>query len=259
VQLEIPEAYAPPAEVRHKWFEIVRGANGWVLTIRKGYAWDGATHASDFSPGGTVRRVMDLLAAGDIAGAVAMAAPLIGSTAHDPLYQFLTYLAKVWGQKESEVREWADLLFRALMEAAGARGQARRYFWAVRILGGVYRWWNRPRERISLNPLRWFAGLLVAGCILCQGCATSAWHNYQVAEAEASERAQLEAGLIPLVKTNGDIVRENWFGYVVGVALDAGAAYCIYKYVERDDRQPKNETYYTTITYPADPAPEGGE
>jgi hypothetical protein len=118
--------------------------------------------------------------------------------------------------------------------------------WIARVVASVVAWFRKPRSRIGLGAA------LVAGCLLAQGCATSAWHNYQVAQAEQSEREQLEAGKIPLVKTNADLIRDNWFGYVVGITLDAGAAYCVYRYVERDDRE--NHTTYNDNRVLPEPA-----
>jgi hypothetical protein len=262
VTIPIPLALSPAVEVHHRWFSIAKDAAGWALTVKSGYAWDGATAASDFAPGASMGKALALMAGGDAGAAVEAVAPLLASASHDPLYQFLEYLSSVWGRPLADVRLWADLLFRAVMEAAGATSQAKRYFWAVRLLGGLFNWWGRKRSRIEWNPAKWFGVLLVSACLLAQGCATSAWHNYQVSEAERSERDQLDAGLIPLVKTNGDLVRENWFGYVVGLAIDAGAAYCVYRYVEREDRR-AGDVYHTEINYPPetvtdDSGSEGG-
>ena len=72
--------------------------------------------------------------------------------------------------------------------------------------------------------------------------ATAAWHNYQVAEAEAFERAEIEAGRIPLVKTNGQIVGENLWGYAAAVAIDAATVYAVYRFVNDDDGDTVNNT-----------------
>ena len=120
--------------------------------------------------------------------------------------------------------------------------------WA-RLWHWVAGWWRAPRSRIGL-------ALAVCACLLAQGCATAAWHNYQVAEAERSEREQIEAGLIPLVKTNGDIIRDNWAGYVGGAVLDGVLAYCVYKYVERDDEDTTVNNSTTINNPPPDPIAE---
>ena len=59
--------------------------------------------------------------------------------------------------------------------------------WIARIAARIVAWWRKPRSRIGL------AVALAAGCALCQGCATAAWHNYQVAEAETEAEAEHEA------------------------------------------------------------------
>lgn len=244
--IPIPRNLTPPGEVILPWASITQDAAGhWELRVRKGYSWDGCTAASDFSDGVKgLQDVLRILHESDKA-ALQAAGPLLGSIAHDSAYQFIDKIAAAWGRPVSEVRKWADLLFAAVMAGSDVPyGQVNRYFWAVRIAGGVFNWFGRARSRIPLNPLRWFGVLVVAGCLLAQGCATSAWHNYQVAQAEQSERDQLDAGKIPLVKTNADLIRDNWFGYVVGIALDAGAAYCVYRYVERDDRETTVHTTY---------------
>lgn len=140
----------------------------------------------------------------------------------------------------------------SLLPAAGET----KLGWGARILKLLTGWWRKPRSRVGF--------LLVATAILMQGCATAAWHNYQVAEAEASERAQLEAGLIPLVKTNGDIVRDNWAGYVGGALLDGAALYFAYKYIQRDTDQVvnNNTTNNDNRTLPPEPIyeePQGVE
>ena len=95
-----------------------------------------------------------------------------------------------------------------------------RPVWLARVGLWLIAWFRKPRSRL---------GLVLAACVLVQGCATSAWHNYQVLEAERSEQAQLDAGRIPLVKTNGDLIRENWAGYVAGLILDAGSMLLLHK------------------------------
>ena len=125
--------------------------------------------------------------------------------------------------------------------------------WIGRVFRAVAAWWRKPRSRIGL--------LLLCVAALCQGCATAAWHNYNVAEAEAFERAELEAGRIPLVKTNGQIVQENLWGYVGAVALDGLMGYAVYKLVKPDDDGDTVNNTTVNHNYPPEPEaePEAGE
>lgn len=124
--------------------------------------------------------------------------------------------------------------------------------WIGRVFRAVAAWWRKPRSRIGL--------LLLCVAALCQGCATAAWHNYNVAEAESFERAELEAGRIPLVKTNGQIIGEHLWGYAAAVAIDAATVYAVYRFVNDDDGDTVNNTT-VNHNYPPEPEaePEAGE
>ena len=96
-----------------------------------------------------------LIGEGRTEEAIGAAAVLIGTVSHDPLYQFIDDLAHAWDAPISVVRRWADDVFGAFLLLAGASpGKTTRFYWAVRVLGGVFNWWGRSRSR--LNPLRWF-------------------------------------------------------------------------------------------------------
>lgn len=123
-----------------------------------------------------------------------------------------------------------------------------RPVWLVRVGLAIVAWFRKPRSRI---------GLALAACVLLQGCATAAWHNYQVVNAERGERDQIEAGRIPLVKTNVDLVRENWFGYGVAAALDACAGVLLYR-AYREWKDDGDTVYVPNVTnnYYPEPATE---
>jgi hypothetical protein len=145
-----------------------------------------------------------------------------------------------------------------------------RPMWIARVGLWLISWWKKPRSRIGL--------VLVASAMLFQGCSTAgrlgaavgatagvvAWHNYCVAEAERDERAQIDAGLTPLVLTNGGLVQKHKWGYIGFGLLGALAGNQIADYAAD-----KAET--TTVYPPAnvennyfpdpdpEPATEGGE
>ena len=115
----IPES-AIPQHLRflrpfeNQWFRVEwkvneKGALGILFTVRKGYAWDGATVVPD-------------------AGAVE------GSCVHDPGYQFATAIAAAWGWSVVCVLDFFDHAFLAIMRLAHCR-VARLYFDGVQLLG----------------------------------------------------------------------------------------------------------------------------
>lgn len=102
-----------------------------------------------------------------------------------------------------------------------------RPMWIVRVLTSLRTWWNKPRSRIGL------VGPLLAGCLLCQGCATSAprvvgalggaaagfviCHNYLVAEQVQYEHDEVAAGRLPLSPSNGEMIWQNKWLYLGSV------------------------------------------
>lgn len=146
--------------------------------------------------------------------------------------------------------------------------------WIARVVGSVLAWFRGPRSRIGL------AAALAAGCLLMQGCATNgpsvlgaaagafaggaACHNYFVAEAEAEERAMLEAGKIPIPQSNWDLIRENWWAYGLSTVGGGAAGWGIAEWArDRGDNGDTTTVNETTNNYlppePVEPVAEGGE
>lgn len=129
--------------------------------------------------------------------------------------------------------------------------------WFARIRARIAAWWRKPRSRIGL--------LIVGVACLAQGCRTSTlgpivgavagvtiYHNYLVAEAEAWEREEVEAGRTPLRVSNGDLVKSHAWGYALSGAAGGVAGHLLSR---GDDDKDENTTYnVTNNTYPPDPA-----
>jgi hypothetical protein len=117
-----------------------------------------------------------------------------------------------------------------------AEGEARP-FWVVRALSAAWRWLKSPARRIKLGAMA------VAGCLLCQGCATSgprvagaalgcigggiAVHNYLVAESERAEKEMVAEGLVPLRQSNWDLIRENAWLYLGGIGAGGATGWIV--------------------------------
>jgi hypothetical protein len=163
--------------------------------------------------------------------------------------------------------------------AAGAVSQDRvtdllpvagedRPMWLMRVIGSLPAWWRKPRSRVGFV-------LALAG-MLAQGCATSgptvagaavgglagfvACHNYMVAESERFEKDEVAAGRIPLTKTNGDLMRDNWLVYAGsiggGAAVGWGVARWAEDRAEGDDVDIHNETTINEAPPIVEPEPE---
>lgn len=114
--------YQIPDELQHlvkspfssTYLQIVRENGKWVMWIRKGYEWDGASL---------------VLTTDSI---------VLASLLHDVIYDFVWALAVAWGTNRVHVRHFGDELFR--IKLARQRSWARRiYPYVVERVGGL---WN---------------------------------------------------------------------------------------------------------------------
>lgn len=121
----IPESAIPQhlrgfSRFENEWLliEWAYGAGGDAdklgirITVRKGYAWDGATAVPD-------------------KGAVE------GSCVHDPMYQFAVAIAAATGWTIRETLDFADHCFLAVMRQARCK-VSRLYFNGVQLLGNAF-------------------------------------------------------------------------------------------------------------------------
>lgn len=149
VLIPIPAELRPVRSAYGRWWVLEQDADGeWCLRVRKGYAWDGASYAPDFSRG--VEGWATVLAVADISGpqaALALCGPLMGSIPHDLMYQCVLEIAETQGLSKWYVLSWADLLFRATMLECGTPArQARIYYLTVAWIGHPLNWlWRNTR------------------------------------------------------------------------------------------------------------------
>lgn len=152
--LPVPPDRDPPKPAALDWVEVWRDSLGrWYLSIAPTYSWNGCNLATDYSLGArNMADVLRMLQADERRG-VAMAGPLLGSLAHDAVWQFVLELAAAWGWSKWEVLTWGDDVFRHVMQLAGTpSGQIARYYWVVHNLGHPYNYLARQFRRI--NPFR---------------------------------------------------------------------------------------------------------
>lgn len=141
--------------------------------------------------------------------------------------------------------------------------------WIVRIITAPLRWRRKPRSRVGwivalacglalATPARAETPDLVAA-LVGGGLGMTAWHNYCVADAEAYERAQIEAGLIPMVKTNGGVFLGNWKGYFISAIVAGGASYIVARWAraEEDRAEPPVIIYPPETVKPEQPEESG--
>lgn len=143
-----------------------------------------------------------------------------------------------------------------------------RPMWIVRVLTSLRTWWNKPSSRIGL------VGPLLAGCLLCQGCATSAprvvgalggaaagfviCHNYLVAEQTQYEHDEVAAGRLPLSPSNGEMIWQNKWLYLGSVGAGGLTGWMIADWAS-DDADGGDVVNNTTVnndnrTLPAEPS-----
>lgn len=109
-----------PDHFRDKYVTIVKHNKKTIITIRKGFIWDGATLAPDFK---TV---------------------IPGTIVHDALYERLCILSKYWNISREAVRRWADKVFNDINKEFNFwRPIKRIYYRAVRIFGRFVRLFSR--------------------------------------------------------------------------------------------------------------------
>jgi len=145
--------------------------------------------------------------------------------------------------------------------------------WA-RLWRWVAGWWRAPRSRIGL-------ALVLSACLLGSGCATSGprvvgavggafagvviAHNYLVAEQEAYEREEVEAGRTPLRPSNGQIIAQNWYIYLGSGAAGGATGYVIADWAIDSAEDGDTVNNSTTINNPPpdpiaeDPQGQAGE
>jgi hypothetical protein len=114
-----------PARFRCQWGEVNEAG---IVTLLKGYSWDGCTLAPEGPVDPTTGRPFTWAASG----------------VHDFGYQFSAEIAAVWGCSRAEVLRWFDRAFLMVLHTDGAEPWRRvTYFAAVRLLGRPFNWLMR--------------------------------------------------------------------------------------------------------------------
>ena len=139
-----------------------------------------------------------------------------------------------------------------------------RPMWIMRVLLAVKAWLAKPRSKVG-----W---ALALACMLgASGCSTSspsmmagaagatagvvAWHNYCVARELESEQRQVDAGLTPMVKSNGQVIRDNAWGYPIFGLVGWGAGYGLAEWARDGGKKQGDVTNIENYNYPpAEPA-----